>query len=107
MLVFPYSWTTNSPSNFAISSTGNDPPYQICDDESDGDSDNTAQCGDEHDFEATRSKKKKLKNGDSTKDIGKAVDGNGKRQGELKQELDQLLLSYQQKLLSPLPSRLW
>ena len=95
------------PSNFAIGSTGNDYSYQICDDESDSDSDNTAQYGDEHDFDATRSKKKKLKNGDNTemysflqsftKDVGKAVEGNGKRQGELKRELDQLLLSYQQK----------
>ena len=32
-----------------------------------------------------------------TKDVGKAVEGNGKRQGELKRELDLLLLSYQQK----------
>ena len=45
-----------------LCSTRNDPCYQICDKERN----NTAQYGDEHGIQATRSKKKKVKNGDST-----------------------------------------
>jgi len=93
------------PNDFTECGTGNDPSYHICDDESD--SDNSLQYGDENDLDATRSKKKIMKNGNSiemfsylqsfSKDVGKAVDGNGKRQAELNRELNQLLLSFQEK----------